>query len=121
MQKEDYMKQLKWCAVITGILLFTIAVAVAWDINCPSCGLRMIWTGDTRTEWGQIFKLYRCPAGHTYWFKSQGLSPPQNDFSTGPKCPFCGANVIWTGETYFEWGKTYKVYKCPAGHISAGR
>lgn len=115
------MKQLKWCPVIIGILLFSTALAIAWDFNCPSCGSGMIWTGDTKTEWGQLFKLYRCPAGHMYWFKSQGSSSLDRDFSIGPKCPVCGSSVIWTGETYVEWGKLFKVYKCPAGHTSVGR
>ena len=94
--------------------------------KCPSCNSNMIWTGETNVEWGQMFYLHECPAGHKYWFKSLSPKSEKRDTSTNsnylqsPKCPVCGITVIWTGETYIEWGKMFKVYECPAGHKSSG-
>jgi hypothetical protein len=31
-------------------------------------------------------------------------------------CPSCGGNLLWIGQTKFEWGKMLKLCKCPAGH-----
>ena len=32
------------------------------------------------------------------------------------KCPSCGRNLYWTGETATEWGKKLKQYWCLLGH-----
>ena len=34
------------------------------------------------------------------------------------KCPLCGTNMTWTGDTQTEWGKLVYKMKCVAGHIS---
>jgi len=81
----------------------------------------MYFTGTTKTEWGKLFELYECPVGHRYWFKAMSSSDRRDDFSVGPKCPVCGMSVYFTGETYTQWGKLFKVYKCPVGHTSVGR
>ena len=33
------------------------------------------------------------------------------------KCPICGMNMYFTGNTKVEFGKLLKEYKCPVGHI----
>ena len=118
-KEENNMKR----SIISILVLFFVmtGVAIASE-KCPSCGSGMIWTGETKFEWGQMFKEYRCPAQHSWWIKSgSSSSSGSNSLSTGPKCPTCGAGVIWTGETYTEWGKMWKVYRCPAGHQSVGK
>lgn len=101
------------------------------EVNCPSCSMTMFWTGETTTEWGKMFKLYKCPAGHMYWIPWDQI---ENEFSprrrndgndselnqVTPKCPVCGMDAYWTGKTRTEWGKLQKIYKCPAGHYSVG-
>ena len=101
-------------------IIFILATTAFAGHSCPSCGMSMIWTGNTTTEWGKILQEYRCPAGHEYWYpmSSGGMGGTRN---VGPECPVCGMSAIWTGETYVEWGKLMKVYRCPAGHLSAGR
>ena len=32
--------------------------------TCPVCGMGTYWTGETRTEWGRLQKIYKCSAGH---------------------------------------------------------
>jgi len=109
--------------IISGLVIFSgIGIAMAGE-NCPSCGGSMYFTGETKTDWGKLFYLYKCPSGHAWWIKAPSYTPPSsgNDFSFGPKCPTCGASVYFTGETYIEWGKLFKVYRCPSGHRSVGR
>ncbi|MEI6970363.1 MAG: hypothetical protein WCL44_02500 [bacterium] len=91
--------------------------------NCLSCGSSIYFTGVTKTEWGKILYMYKCPAGHAWWIpalSSTGASSA-NDSSTASTCPICGSSVFFTGETYTEWGKLFRVYKCPSGHRSVGR
>ena len=113
--------------IIVAVLLSLVTVAFAASFKCPSCNSSMIWTGETKIEWGKMFYLHECPAGHQYWFKSSsapsGESSPSNGFNSSQslKCPVCGSSVIWTGETKIEWGKMFKIYKCPAGHESVGK
>ena len=102
------------------LIIFISATTAYANHACPSCGMSMIWTGNTATEWGKILKEYQCPAGHEYWYP-MSLGGSSGMKSMGPECPICGMSVIWTGETYTEWGRMMKVYRCPAGHISAGR
>jgi len=98
------------------------SIALAGE-NCPSCGSSMYFTGETKTDWGKLFYMYKCPAGHTWWIKAPSSTPSsdESNLSTEPKCPTCGAGVYFTGETYTESGKLFKVYKCPAGHRSVGQ
>jgi len=112
-------------AVLAASALSTIALA---GENCASCGGSMYFTGKTKTEWGKLFKMYKCPSGHAWWIKASVSRSPSakspsrgSNFSTGPKCPTCGASVYFTGKTYTEWGKLFKVYKCPSGHKSVGK
>lgn len=100
-----------------GIL---VGVAAASE-NCLTCGSSMYFTGETRTEWGKLQKMYKCPSGHAWWVNSSSSSTGRSGFSSGPECPTCGASVYFTGETYTEWGRLHKVYKCPSGHRSVGR
>jgi len=85
------------------------------DHKCPSCGMSMYFTGESKSEWGKLLYLYECPVGHTWWFPAQ-----QTQTSTYAKnpCPICGMEIIFTGETYTEWGKLFAIYECPAGHRS---
>ena len=104
-----------------ALFFLMTGMAVASE-KCPSCGMSMIWTGETKFDWGQLFKLYQCPAQHSWWIKAGSSSSKGNDnLSSSPKCPTCGLGVIWTGETYTEWGKLWKVYECPVGHQSVGK
>jgi predicted nucleic-acid-binding Zn-ribbon protein len=100
--------------------IFSAGIALAAQ-NCPSCGGLMYFTGQTKTEWGNLFKLYKCPVGHLWWIKQQTSSEGFWHFSNKLKCPVCGATVYFTGQTYIEWGKLFKVYKCPAGHRSVSQ
>ncbi len=101
--------------VATSIIFINISYA---GEGCPSCGMSMIWTGETKTEWGKLLNLYRCPANHYYWIVS---GRAERGSSFGPTCPVCGMSASWTGETRIEWGKLQKIYKCPAGHLSVGQ
>lgn len=118
---------------LLGLFLVWVSVRV-FALDCPSCGMSMIWTGQSGTEWGKLVKLYRCPAGHQYWITSEqeqedrerrfGFSygyDSNKDFSQSysygqVKCPLCGSSMIWTGRTKSEWGRLLKIYRCPAGH-----
>jgi predicted RNA-binding Zn-ribbon protein involved in translation (DUF1610 family) len=105
--------------VLLMILLTLLpAFAIASD-RCASCGGVLIWTGETKTEAGHMFKLYKCPSQHAWWFKVETAPSGGNSSSNTSKCPTCGSGIlIWTGETYTENGKMWKVYKCAAGHRS---
>ena len=81
--------------------------------TCPSCGMRMYFTGETRTEWGKLLQMYKCPAGHDYWFTSSTRSTQS---ITRDPCPICGMGMHFTGQTKIEWGRLLKIYECPAGH-----
>ena len=35
--------------------------------RCPLCSGTMIWTGDTKTEWGKLVYKMRCPSNHVSW------------------------------------------------------
>jgi hypothetical protein len=37
------------------------------SLKCQYDKSSMIWTGETKTEWGKLLKKYRCPAGHIAW------------------------------------------------------
>ena len=84
--------------------------------KCPSCNMSMYSTGESKIEWGRIFYLYECPAGHSYWFPTEKKKAPSK-YVKNP-CPVCGMGTYFTGETYIEWGKLFKVYECPVGHES---
>lgn len=101
------------------------------NVKCPSCSMNMYWLGDTKTEWGKMFKLYECSADHSYWMpwetkKSNDLydygtsQPKKQSAKLNPSCPVCDMSVYWTGDTRTEWGKMQKIYKCPSGHKSVG-
>ena len=111
--------------VIVWVLVLLIAsiggLAFCMSQKCPSCGMGMYFTGETKTEWGKLFYLYECPSSHSYWFPARSGANEANNFSSGPKCPVCGMMVYFTGRTYTEWGKLFKVYKCPSGHESVGQ
>lgn len=127
------MKSLTFRFTTLLIVLFlnTDAKFSQFNIKCPSCNMNMFWSGETKSEWGKMFKLYECSADHSYWMpwetkKSNdlfdyGSSNKQNKSSNlSPTCPVCDLNVYWTGKTRTEWGKMQKIYKCPANHISVG-
>ncbi len=97
--------------------------------KCPSCSMNMIFTGNTKTEWGKLFQLYKCPAGHSYWYpmlatpqkKSNLPSRDYNESTIKPIsviCPVCNMSATFTGKTRLEWGKLQYIYRCPSGHIS---
>lgn len=133
--------------IILAALIINFDKMCAQDVACPSCSMTMTWTGETKTEWGKLFKLYKCPAGHAYWIpwelkksnsyydvdstnqpyripKDQPYQNPNNQQYQTPKdnpiCPVCGLTTYWTGKTRTEWGKMQKIYECPAGHVSVG-
>ena len=111
------MTKCLFAILIASFLL--VGVALAGE-NCMTCGSSMYFTGETRVDWGKLQKLYKCPSGHAWWINSSP-STSRPGFSSGPVCPTCGASVYFTGETYVEWGKLHKIYKCPSGHRSVGR
>ena len=113
---------MKRCVIGLLLVLWVVSgLAIAAE-RCPTCGGLMYFTGETRTDWGKLFYLYKCPSGHTWWIEAPLTPPPpQNDMTFGLKCPICGATVYFTGQTYTEWGKLFKVYRCPNGHLSVGR
>ncbi len=95
-------------------------------VKCPTCGMSMNWTGASKVEWGKFRYLYRCPAGHQYYFNSPSERSQRTTATTttiktmspSVTCPTCGMMAMWTGKTYTEWGKLHYVYKCVAGHES---
>jgi predicted RNA-binding Zn-ribbon protein involved in translation (DUF1610 family) len=93
----------------------------------------MYFTGQTKTEWGKLLKLYQCPSGHKYWLNlqqdqynndnsnSSGSNNNQNNNAFAQlKCPICGSTVYFTGKTITEYGHLLKIYRCPSGHESVG-
>ena len=76
--------------------------------NCPSCNMGMYFTGTTQVEWGKLMKLYRCPAGHEYWYND---SPELVKPVVQDPCPICGLGTYFTGSTRVEWGKLQKIYR----------
>ncbi len=97
----------------------TSTVQSSTSNDCPTCGLNMIWTGKTKTEWGKLRYLHRCVAGHEYYFDgSSGSSRRKSATSNKDACPVCGMSTVFTGRTYSEWGKLHYVHRCPAGHES---
>ena len=77
--------------------------------------MSMYFTGETKTEWGKLLYLNKCPAGHAYWYPA---TPPKTSKYVQNPCPLCGMETYFTGEVRVEFGKLQKIYKCPAGHIS---
>lgn len=62
---------MKRFAVLTVLVCgFFVAGAFASAHKCPSCNGDMVWTGETKTEWGTILYLHKCAASHQYWFKT---------------------------------------------------
>ncbi len=132
-RKEQHMKRLfTHIAILFATILLLSGDLLAQDVGCPSCSISMYWTGKTKTEWGKMFKLYKCPAQHAYWVPWETKKPKSyfDDGSTdwpyqyknlNPSCPVCGMDASWTGKTRTEWGKLKKFYKCPAGHLSVGK
>jgi predicted RNA-binding Zn-ribbon protein involved in translation (DUF1610 family) len=120
----------RFCWEIAIVILLSSA-CFGQGATCPSCSMNMIWTGETKTEWGKMFKLYQCPAQHAYWLPWD-VSENANQYRRGTddemgvssnrdlKCPACGMNVYWTGKTRTEWGKMQKIYRCPANHYCVG-
>ena len=124
---------MKRCGVILLAALLMQCSTVLASEKCPSCGASMYNTCETKSEWGKLFQLYKCPSGHGWWIEGKrAFSPPSlptpptlptlpklgGDMFSVPKCPVCGAGLYFTGETYMEWGKLFKVYNCPSGHRS---
>jgi len=86
----------------------------------------MIWTGQSKIEWGGIVKLYKCPFGHQYWITTQqeqednfnkwnnkGNKSNEQSYSSpfisyGVQCPICRGSMYFTGRTKIEWGKLLK-------------
>jgi Zn-finger nucleic acid-binding protein len=123
--------------LILCIAMLLISVSV-FALDCPACGGNLYWTGETKTEWGKILKLERCPAGHQYWVTTQQEAQdnqrgnsggfgsghfgndndePNNSYTSGTvTCPLCGGSMYFTGRTKIEWGRMLKIYRCPAGH-----
>lgn len=77
----------------------------------------MIWTGATKSEWAKMYNLHRCVAGHEFWYEAFE-STDRTAVTIQDACPICGAMTMWTGESYFDWGKSHMVMKCVAGHRS---
>jgi predicted RNA-binding Zn-ribbon protein involved in translation (DUF1610 family) len=113
--------------LVTALFILAALAAFAASFKCPSCNGDMIWLGETKVEWGKLFYLHECLAGHRYWFQSSSApsekSTPsaRSGSSQSLKCPVCGSSAIWLGETKVEWGKLLKIHECPAGHRSIGR
>lgn len=93
--------------------------AFAESHNCQYDKFSMIWTGQTKVEWGKIAKEYQCILGHSFWIVEQSprssSSPPT--YSSGPTCQYDNFSLMWTGETKIEWGQLVKQYRCLSDHI----
>tara|TARA_B110000467_G_C18140408_1_gene378436 strand:- start:226 stop:600 length:375 start_codon:yes stop_codon:yes gene_type:complete len=108
------------------ILLIISIIAMSSSANnlfaqtesCSYDDMSMYFTGETKTEWGNLHYLYKCANGHAWWINQS--SSNNNNSSSSDNCPTCDMGVYFTGETYTEWGKLYKVYKCASGHRSVG-
>ena len=37
-------------------------------------------------------------------------------FAAPFKCPICGSNMSWSGETKIEWSQMFYLHKCLSGH-----
>jgi hypothetical protein len=35
--------------------------------KCQYDNMNLIFTGETKTDWGKLLKKYQCPSGHEYW------------------------------------------------------
>jgi len=101
-------------------ILFVSSTFVLADEKCPYDGMSMYFNGKTKSEWGKLFYQYQCPSSHKWWIDP--TKPSKSDYSQKKTltCPTCSMSVYWTGKTYTEWGKLYKIYKCPSGHQSIG-
>lgn len=114
--------------LFVAILCPTAETLAQDDVECPSCSMTMYWTGKTKTGWGKMVKLYKCPAQHAYWIpweakKRKNYLDNGSTYQTpkfNPSCPVCGMDAYWTGKTRTEWGKLQKIYKCPVEHLSVG-
>lgn len=113
------MKVLMFCAVLLVVLLIC-EDALGAAHKCPACRGRMYYAGKLKVEWGRMFCLYRCAMGHLYWFKRGSSSQPRTR-SLILRCPVCRFSVTWTGKSYVQHGRTFKVYRCPNGHVCVGR
>ena len=87
--------------VVTVLFFLSMPTVLNAGQKCPSCSMGMFWTGETKTEWGKLFQLYKCPAGHAYWFPMYKRQAPivPTPKSIGPKCPVCGMEAFWSGQT----------------------
>lgn len=48
-------------------MISTMLFATPKSHKCPLCYGTMMWTGETKTEWGKLLKQYKCPLGHFEW------------------------------------------------------
>ncbi|MFO7885539.1 MAG: hypothetical protein R6U68_12005, partial [Desulfobacteraceae bacterium] len=83
---------MKYAVAIFLALGIFVGGAIAAE-KCLTCGNSMYFTGETRTEWGKLQKMYKCPSGHAWWVNSSSTFTNRPDISSGPKCPSCGASV----------------------------
>jgi len=107
------------------ILLVLIAITALTVFSVPNrkrcalCGGNMMWTGETKTEWGKLVYEMKCPANHVSWeVDEQSKAPSNNRDSNSLSCQYDGSSMYFTGNTKIEWGKLLKEFKCHAGHIT---
>ena len=62
------MKRIFIIMLVVLMFLAVATVVMAW-VKCPVDGFSMYFTGSTRVDFGHLMKEYKCPVGHTYWFK----------------------------------------------------
>ena len=59
---------MKRTIILTTLILLSANIfAAPRNQKCPLCSGIMMWTGESKTEWGKLLKEYKCPAGHTEW------------------------------------------------------
>lgn len=99
----------------TLILLSAIIFAAPRNHKCPLCSGIMMWTGESKTEWGKLTYKMKCTAGHVSWEVDENNNS-SSQYNNKNGCQYDGYNMFFTGKTKTEWGKLLKEYKCPAGH-----
>jgi hypothetical protein len=63
----------------------------------------MYFTEETKSEWGRLRQLWKCPSNHAYYFDAPGSYKPGNTSSATDPCPVCDAGTVFTGKTYVDW------------------
>ena len=96
-------------------------MAYGQENKCTYDNMNMVFTGNTKTEWGKLAKEYKCPSEHVFWVVEQNSYQQQqqqrpNQYNLSPKCQYDDMDLNFTGNTKTEEGILAKEYKCPSGH-----